>query len=138
MFKFWLPNAELRTKKVEVPGLDCPIALNMVPLKGITALDVVQGDTASIWADRHCKYDRLGSAEIYEIKHMILGDLARYKELTRNYYHNETAGKSYHKLKKDMMTQYDGIIDGEIVTAVFFIPKQDLIESIHACQSTIS
>jgi len=137
MFKLWLPNMALRTKEIEVPNLKDPIALNMVVVKGITIPDIPKGSDFSVWKDIECSGDGmlLGHASLFEFKHMVMGDLSRYRELTRNYYHHEAASKSYAKLKKDLMSQYDGIIDGEIVTLIFFVPQPDLFESVNGSRT---
>jgi len=136
MYKLWLPNKELRTKKIEVPNLEEPIALNIVVLKGIQAQDVAVGDMVNVWEDQQCTQTCWGRARIFEVKHMVLGDLSRYKILLGSYYHCKDAGKSFKRFMADMKSQYDGILEGEIVTVVFFTPEQDLIENINGTGST--
>lgn len=136
----WLPDKELRTKKIEVPGLKQKIALNFVIIKGI---HLHWNSVVEIYGDRGCNEDLLGKAEVYEVKYMTLADLlvrryvtdgsvsftSGYPKLCKSFYHSEKAGKSLKALREVLTKQYDGIIDGEIVTLVFFIPDEELIAS---------
>lgn len=123
----WLPYNQLRTKEIEVPNLDRKIALNFVVVKGIYTH---VAPYLCVHSDKECTQDNLlGIAEVFEVKHMVLGDLGRYQEMLKRYFHAEDATKSAPAFRKRIGEYYDGIIDGEIVTLVFFIPNEELIQS---------
>lgn len=136
MLEIWLPEKKLRTKEIDVPGLDRPIALNLVMVPRIVGLDVRQGDTVSVW-DREYPLPQegmtglLGHVRVFDIKHMVFGDFVyRYRHFAQDYYHVESVTKSPKMFRKYLASLYDGIVDGQIITAVFFTANQDLLDSL--------
>ncbi|MCP4994037.1 MAG: hypothetical protein GY934_09695 [Gammaproteobacteria bacterium] len=130
MIRLWLHEPVLRLKEIEVPNLKDPIALNLVAYKGIHCLGLVPGTMVNMWSDPNCYEKCYGRATIFDVKHLVLGDINQYKMLLKDYYHKADVAKSYIKFKQHLQSLYDGIIDGEIVTLVFFTPEQDLINGI--------
>ena len=145
MFKLWLPEKKLRTKKAAVPGLDEEIALNLVILKGIKALDMCSEDLVAVW-DTQCPLPEnelngwLGTAKIFDIKYMPLSEFARYRHFATDYYYDEEVTKTLKTFRKHLGTLFDGIVDGEIITAIFFTAEQDLLDTINgtATETTCS
>jgi hypothetical protein len=133
MLKLWLPEKKLRTKKIDVPGLDEDIALNVVIVPGIVALDVLPGQLASMWERQvDQEYEGLlGHVKIFDIKHMMLGNLVyQHIRYANKYYHSDSVVKSPKAFRNHIKSLYDGIVDGQIVTVVFFTAEQDLLDAI--------
>jgi len=123
----WLHEPELRTTPIQVPNLEDPIALNLIIYKGIMAVSPGRDGFVRFWNTASCDNICHGRARLFEVKHFALADFSRYREMLKQYYHIASAN-TYNKLKSHLKSLYDGIVDGEIVTLVFFIPEQDLLD----------
>ncbi|MCK5020801.1 MAG: hypothetical protein KAS32_27515 [Candidatus Peribacteraceae bacterium] len=61
-------------------------------------------------------------AKVYDIKCMVLGDLSKYSKLMR--YYVKGADTQFFKLREHIRKHNPGIIDGEIVTLIFFSTEE--------------
>lgn len=135
-----LPDSIMSHEKVTVPGEPEPIILNFVVIKGVH--DIPTEEDGSIPKVRlvyptnnNCSTEAcLGIANIYEIKHMVLSDLHRYTKLMK--FFHDSRYRTYFKLRTHLESIYDGIIDGEIVTVIFFTPGKGLLDGTTAAAET--
>ena len=126
-----LPDKKLHHNKVQVPVEDHveDLLINMVIIKGVHDMPQNAGCHATNCLVYEHEYDPeacIGVAHIYDIKHMVLADLHQHSKLM-TYFHDQDC-TTYPTIRKHLAQQYDGIIDGEIVTLVFFTPNQDLLD----------
>lgn len=122
-----LPEGIMSHETVKVPDLENPICLNFVIIKGVH--DMPQcSDTCLVYDDfpEDLCAPPLGVAKIFDIKHMVLGDLLRYPNMCK-YFHDKRYRKA-RTLRNHLDNLYDGLIDGEIVTLVFFTPGEGLLD----------
>jgi len=70
----------------------------------------------------HSDQEKAQEAVIYEIKHMVLSDLAKYRRLVK-YYADPTCN-GYKSIRESLAKLYPNLIEGEIVTLIFFAPAE--------------
>ena len=130
-----LPEKIMSHDTVEVPNEKEPICLNLVIIKGIHSLHTCAGKTADSvlvydgpLAALSPPYDAacLGTAKVYEVKHMVLADILRYPHLLK-YFHDKRYNK-FVALKQHLRDRFEGLINGEIVTLVLFTPGEGLLD----------
>ncbi len=129
-----LPEKIMSHDVVEVPGEPQPICLNLVIIKGIHSCAGKSANTVAVYDhpvfDLATPYDAqfLGRANIYEVKHMVLADVLRYPHLL-SYFHDKRYSV-YAALKQHLreLPEGGGLINGEIVTLVFFTPGEGLLD----------
>lgn len=116
MKKLWLYDGKYRTEKITPPGEKEDIALNMTIIPGIHSFK--DCEILHCFADRSNKI-HVCVGMVYEAKHMVFSDLARYNKLC-SFFYNEKAN-TYHAIEYQLKHHmYPTFITGEIVTVLFF------------------
>jgi hypothetical protein len=112
-----LPANEFEYKAIPYQEKDKPeLKMAFVILQGIH-LGFKVGDLLLL---EHSDPEIVDQATVYEVKTMVLSDLAKYKHLLK--YYADPACQTFRNIAESLPGIYPHIIEGEIVTVVFFTP----------------
>ena len=109
------------TEKIEIPGEDEPRAVNLTVRKGLKWADLKVGDTVQV-----CETGKQVEvtcsnqvwATIYDVKVLTFNDLMNYERLLQLL--NDPECRNYKGLFEIMRKVYDGFLQHELVTLVFY------------------
>lgn len=113
------------TEPVEIPGHD-PRAVNLTVRKGLKWSDLQVGDIVELQeTDNPPKTDEeVCLAEVYDVKVMTFNDLINYGKMLKLEHDPEC--RNYQGLFQVMRRVYDGFLQHELVTLVFYEIRTDV------------
>jgi len=113
-------NCVHNTKPIDIPGEEKPRAINLTVRKGLKWSDVKVGEIVEIQRTDDpppegapCVY-----AEIYDVKVMVFKDLINYNKMLE--LEHDPDCRNFPGLYKTMRKVYDGFLQHELVTLVFY------------------
>lgn len=111
------------TEKVDIPGEDEQRAINLTVRKGLKWADLKAGDSVRVAETGADPSDVWVIATIYDVKVMSFADLMNYPRMLSLEHDPEC--RVYSGLFKTMRKVYDGFLQHELVTLVFYELEQD-------------
>ena len=120
-----VPVSEINAK-VPPSKVEGGIKVGFVLLKGASALHAAGDEICLAFQpeDGNCETT---FATVYDVKHVTIADLSKYHRLL--HYFADASLNRFMALRTWLQREYPGIIDGEIVTMVFYaLPAEDETE----------
>ncbi|MBW2636071.1 MAG: hypothetical protein JRC86_00850 [Deltaproteobacteria bacterium] len=120
MMNLFVPVAEISTKPSPCEAEKFEIGFSI--LKGVVTR-YTELDYVTLVCPDDSATDVHREAQVYDVKHMVLSDLSKYTNLMK--YYADGKCSRFMSIRKQLRDIYKGLVDGELVTLVFFTIHPD-------------